>query len=82
MPRGDLARQLVWGAAADTVRDVVVAGRIVVRERRITTVDLDAVRSAAADRSAALLRRSGLSYLPSWPAVPPPPAVEPLEDRS
>jgi 5-methylthioadenosine/S-adenosylhomocysteine deaminase len=67
MPRGDLARQLVWGAAADTVRDVVVAGRIVVRDRQITTVDLDAIRSAATERSIALLKRSGLSYSPSWP---------------
>jgi 5-methylthioadenosine/S-adenosylhomocysteine deaminase len=67
IPRGDLAQQLVWGAAADTVRDVVVAGRVVVRDRQVTTVDVGAVRAAAAERSAALLRRSGIPVTPSWP---------------
>lgn len=66
IPRGDLAQQLVWGAVANTVRDVVVAGRVVVQNRKITTVDVEAVRTAAADRSAALLRRSGLISTPTW----------------
>ena len=67
IPRGDLAQQLVWGAAADTVRDVVVAGRVVVRNRQVTTVDVDAVRAAAAERSSALIRRSAIPVTPSWP---------------
>jgi 5-methylthioadenosine/S-adenosylhomocysteine deaminase len=90
IPRGDLSRQLVWGAVADTVRDVVVAGRVVVRDRQVTTVDLDAIRTAAAERSAALLRRSGLSAPSPWPVVPaalpfspsPPPVVSDRKDLS
>jgi 5-methylthioadenosine/S-adenosylhomocysteine deaminase len=69
IPRGDLARQLVWGAASSSVRDVLVAGRVVVRDRRILTVDIDAVRREAAERSAALLRRAGIDVPHRWPEV-------------
>ncbi|MCW2870623.1 amidohydrolase family protein [Actinacidiphila oryziradicis] len=68
-PRGDLATHLVWGAAADTVRDVIVDGRIVVRDRRVTTVDVDALREEAESRSAALLRRAQLDVPYRWPSV-------------
>jgi 5-methylthioadenosine/S-adenosylhomocysteine deaminase len=71
MPRGDLARQLVWGHVSRTVRDVLVDGRVVVRDRRPTGVDLAAVAAAAAERSAALLRRAGISPRPAWPTQPP-----------
>ncbi|MFE7242863.1 amidohydrolase family protein [Streptomyces sp. NPDC057580] len=66
-PRGDLARQLVWGHVSRTVRDVLVDGRVVVRDRRPTGVDPDALAAAAADRSAALLRRAGRTPRPTWP---------------
>jgi len=69
VPRGDIARQLVWGAASSSVRDVVVAGRIVVRDRQILTVDLDGLRHEAAQRSAALLRRAGIEVPHRWPEI-------------
>lgn len=65
-PRGDLALQLVWGRAASSVRDVVVDGRVVVRDRRPTQVDVDTLRSEAADRSASLLKRAGLEPVSRW----------------
>ncbi|BCJ56980.1 amidohydrolase family protein [Micromonospora endophytica] len=70
IPRGDLPTQLVWGAVGHSVRDVLVDGRVVLRDRRITTVDVDALREEAADRRAALLRRSGIDISPRWPTVP------------
>lgn len=69
-PRGDLALQLVWGAPSGTVRDVLVDGRPVVRDGRVTTVDLAALREEAAGRRAALLRRAGIDPVPSWPLRP------------
>lgn len=66
-PRGDPALQLVWGAASDSVRDVVVAGRVVVRDGRPTTLDLPALLKEATDRSSALLRRSGIDAPRRWP---------------
>ncbi|WP_218004534.1 amidohydrolase family protein [Microtetraspora niveoalba] len=69
-PRGDLATHLVWGAPTHTVRDVLVDGRVVVRDGRLTTIDTDALRREAAERSAALLRRAGLDVPSRWPVVP------------
>ncbi|MFF4772175.1 amidohydrolase family protein [Microtetraspora fusca] len=69
-PRGDLATHLVWGAPTHTVRDVLVDGRVVVRDRRLTMLDADALRREATDRSAALLRRAGLDVPHRWPVVP------------
>lgn len=68
-PRGDLATQLVWGAPSHTVRDVLVDGAVVVRDRRVTTVDVDALREEAGRRSAALLRRAGIDPPRRWPTV-------------
>jgi 5-methylthioadenosine/S-adenosylhomocysteine deaminase len=70
VPRGDLARQLLWGQVSRTVRDVLVDGRVVLRDRRPTGVDLAAVAEAAAERSAALLQRAGLQPRPTWPMYP------------
>jgi 5-methylthioadenosine/S-adenosylhomocysteine deaminase len=69
VPRGDLATQLVWGAPSHTVRDVLVDGAVVVRDRRVTTIDLDELRREAGERSAALLRRAGINPPRRWPAV-------------
>jgi len=68
-PRGDLALQLVYGGASGSVRDVVVDGTVVVRDRRPTRVDVDALRRTAAERSAALLRRAGIDVPHRWPSV-------------
>lgn len=69
IPRGDIARQLVWGAAASSVRDVLVAGRLTVRDRTVLGVDVDAMRIEAAKRSAALLRRAGIDVPHRWPTI-------------
>lgn len=55
-----LARQIVWGGVSDTVRDVVVAGKVVVRDRFPVQVDLSELRQEAAARQGALLSRAGL----------------------
>ncbi len=70
MPRGDLALQLIWGRASGSVRDVVVNGSLVLRDRRSTTVDVDALRSELVERSGAALRRAGIEVGHRWPAVP------------
>lgn len=67
-PRGDLAHQLVWGAPSDTVRDVLVDGRVVVRDRRPTGVDLPGLLAEATDRRESLLRRAGITPPSSWPS--------------
>jgi 5-methylthioadenosine/S-adenosylhomocysteine deaminase len=68
-PPGDHALQLVWGTDGRTVRDVVVDGVIVVRDRRCTRVDEDALLTAARDAQASLFARAGIERRPTWPVV-------------
>jgi 5-methylthioadenosine/S-adenosylhomocysteine deaminase len=73
-PRGDVALQLVWSADGRTVRDVLVAGKEVVRGGRCVTVDLAAARASAREAAAALFDRAGLAVPHRWPHVAPHPA--------
>ena len=66
-PRGDVGLQLVWGTDGRSVRDVFVAGRHVVADGRVTTVDTDALAAAAADHHRALLARAGIDVPHPWP---------------
>ena len=63
----DPVLQLVWASDGRSVRDVIVHGRIVIRSGRCLTVDSDALRDAANEASAGLLRRAGLHPRPRWP---------------
>jgi 5-methylthioadenosine/S-adenosylhomocysteine deaminase len=69
-PRGDVALQLVWSADGRTVRDVLVGGRVIVRDGRCVHVDLDAARASAREAAAALFARAGLTVPHRWPHVP------------
>ena len=68
-PRGDVGLQLVWGTDGRSVRDVFVAGRQVVAGGRVTSIDVDALRAAAADHRRALLERAGVTVPNPWPHV-------------
>lgn len=61
---GDPALELVWGTDGRAVRDVMVDGRWIVRDRRPTNVDVDALRAAAHEARDSLVRRSGLRSAP------------------
>ncbi|MFI6284283.1 amidohydrolase family protein [Streptomyces sp. NPDC051018] len=69
-PRGDIAHQLVWSADGRSVRDVLVGGRIVVRDHVCTGVDESVLRADAARRAPELLSRSGVPARPRWPVLP------------
>jgi 5-methylthioadenosine/S-adenosylhomocysteine deaminase len=68
-PRGNPVQQLVWTAQGRTVRDVLVDGRVVVRDGNCTTVDADELHARAADRQAAVLAQAGLTIPQRWPVV-------------
>jgi 5-methylthioadenosine/S-adenosylhomocysteine deaminase len=68
-PRGNPVQQLIWAAQGRTVRDVLVAGRTVVRDRRCTTVDEDALRFAAERHQADVLSRAGITVPQRWPVI-------------
>ena len=67
----DPVLQLVWGSDGRSVRDVVIDGRVVVREGRCVTVDLEALRSEAASAGQRLLARAGVEPAVRWPLVRP-----------
>jgi 5-methylthioadenosine/S-adenosylhomocysteine deaminase len=51
------------------VRDVVVGGRVVVRDGVCTTVDVDALRAEVATAQRSLLQRAGIEIPHPWPQV-------------
>ena len=62
---------LVYSALAADVEAVVVGGRLVVRDRRLLTLDEGAIVAEAARRARDLFTRSGLatSLASSWPCT-------------
>ncbi|MDE0161842.1 MAG: amidohydrolase family protein [Acidimicrobiaceae bacterium] len=71
-PRGETVLQLVWGTDGRSVRDVVVAGRPVVRDGACVTVEMAALRAEAAEAQRSLLARAGLEIPQRWPHIPCP----------
>jgi 5-methylthioadenosine/S-adenosylhomocysteine deaminase len=69
-PRGETALHLVWGTDGRSVRDVLVAGRQVIRDGSCTTVDLASLRVEAAAAQHSLLARAGLEIPHGWPHIP------------
>jgi 5-methylthioadenosine/S-adenosylhomocysteine deaminase len=69
-PRGEIGLQLVWSADGRSVRDVLVAGEVVVRGGRCVSVDEAALRVEAAARVESLHRRAGITVPRRWPLVP------------
>lgn len=57
-PVHDLAAALVYSVRASDVRTTVVAGRVVMRDREVLTIDREAVLAAAARRAVGLADRS------------------------
>jgi cytosine/adenosine deaminase-related metal-dependent hydrolase len=69
-PLLDPVSTLVYSASAASVRTVLVDGRIVLDDRRATTVYEGEVLARAERLSAAWLARAGLAARPRWPLVP------------
>lgn len=70
-PMGDdVALQIVWGTDGRAVRDVVVAGEIVVRNGRSTRVEEHELAVRAAAAGAALRQRAGVPVTALWPVRP------------
>lgn len=68
LTEGNLAGHWVFGLSADRVRDVVVAGELVIADRRSTRVDERQIAAAAARETALLWAR--LDEIPAHPFTP------------
>jgi 5-methylthioadenosine/S-adenosylhomocysteine deaminase len=69
-PRGDTVLQLIWAADGRTVRDVIVAGRPIVRDGRCISVDTAALYREAAEAAPKLFARAGVTPVSRWPQLP------------
>lgn len=66
-PRGETALQLIWSADGRCVRDVLVAGKVVVRHGRCTGVDEQGAAVEAEKQRRFLLERAGITVPQRWP---------------
>jgi 5-methylthioadenosine/S-adenosylhomocysteine deaminase len=57
-PQHDLLSHLAYAARGSDVRHTVCDGRVLMRDKAVLTVDVDAARKTAADRAEALIRRA------------------------
>lgn len=63
----DPVLQLVWGSDGRSVRQVLVAGKVVVQDGAVVGLDLDAVAEAADAASVGLVDRAGITPTSLWP---------------
>jgi 5-methylthioadenosine/S-adenosylhomocysteine deaminase len=57
-PQHDLLSHLAYAARGSDVRHTVCDGRVLMHDKAVLTVDVDAARNTAADRAEALIRRA------------------------
>lgn len=65
----DPVLQLIWGSDGRSVRDVYVAGRHVVRDSTVTTVDVASLQQAAVEAGQSLRQRAKLPSPSKWPKI-------------
>jgi len=68
-PLLDPVNSLVYSASGASVRMVIVDGRVVLDDRRVTTVDEGEVLARAERLSGPCLARAGLAPRPRWPMI-------------
>ncbi|HEV2057699.1 MAG TPA: amidohydrolase family protein [Methylomirabilota bacterium] len=69
-PLLDPVNTLVYSSSAASVRTVVVDGRVLLDDRRVTTVDEREALARAERLSGPYLARAGLAARPKWPVIP------------
>jgi cytosine/adenosine deaminase-related metal-dependent hydrolase len=70
-PLLDPVSTLVYSASAASVRTVLVDGRVLLDDRRVTTVDEREVLARAERLAGPYLARAGLTARPKWPLITP-----------
>ena len=63
----DPVLQLVWGSDGRSVRDVYVAGALVVRDGGVLGVDVEGLATDAALAGSAIRKRAGIEPVSRWP---------------
>lgn len=66
-PHTNPVSNLVYSGSGDYVDTVIVNGRILMQDKRLLTLDEEAVMRNAREHSAALMERAGIDNRPKWP---------------
>jgi cytosine/adenosine deaminase-related metal-dependent hydrolase len=66
-PLGDPVRSLVYSGSGDSVRTVVVDGRVIMRDRVFPDIDVAALTVEVERRASAVLTRAGVRLASRWP---------------
>jgi 5-methylthioadenosine/S-adenosylhomocysteine deaminase len=69
-PRGDVSLQLLWSADGRSVRDVIIAGRVIIENGHCITVDEAELRREAQRAAPLLHARAGVVPPHKWPHIP------------
>jgi 5-methylthioadenosine/S-adenosylhomocysteine deaminase len=57
---------LVYAATGSDVDSVIIDGRIIMKNRRVLTLDEEKIMREADERGAGLLERAGITIKPKW----------------
>lgn len=68
-PLGDPVRTMVYSGGGDSVRTVIVDGRVVMRDRVFPGIDFASLRGEVERRSKAILDRAGIRISSPWPHI-------------
>ena len=66
-PMGDPVRTLVYSGGGDSVRTVLVNGRVIMRDRVFPGIDMAWLTTEIERRSKRILDRANISVKPAWP---------------
>jgi 5-methylthioadenosine/S-adenosylhomocysteine deaminase len=69
VPRHDMVRNLVYSADGGSIKNVIIDGHLLVRNRRATRVDEAKLLDEACEAGLAIARRVGLDPQSKWPAT-------------
>ena len=66
-PLGDPVRTLVYSGGGESVRTVVVDGRVIMRDRVFPGIDVPSLAAEVEARTRAILQRAGIRVGSPWP---------------
>ena len=68
LPPHDMVRNLVYSADGGSIRNVIIDGKVIIRDRHSTQVDENKLLDEACEAGLAIARRAGLDPQSKWPA--------------
>jgi cytosine/adenosine deaminase-related metal-dependent hydrolase len=68
-PMRDPVTNFIYSANGESVETVIVDGQVIMRDRRVLTVDADDVRADVRRAASGVVARAGIEVRPPWPVL-------------